>query len=1164
MLLFAALNSQISITFAQGTAFTYQGRLNVGGSPANGLYDYRFKLYVDPLGSTQVGSSYSTNAIPVTNGLFITSIDFGAGIFTGYTNWLEVDVKTNLAGGYTVLSPLQRVTPTPNAIFAETAGNVSGTVSAVQLSGAVANGNLPASPTVSGTVTAGAFAGNGASVTSVNATALNGLNATNFWQLGGNNVAAGQFLGSTNYQPVEIWSGGNRLAHFEAVSNDVNHSSIANVINGSALNSVNAGAVGVTIAGGGSGNYYGSGGPNQFLAPSDFSTIGGGFRNLIYRQWATIGGGDNNTAGGDYSSVGGGSRNFVIGSSGSIGGGAANTNIGFCAVISGGTGNLIPNPGYYDTIGGGLYNTNSGYAASLSGGQYNLASGYGATVAGGEYNTSWAMDSTVAGGAHNLATNNAATIGGGQHNLALGSDVTIGGGYNNNAQGESAVVAGGWFNNAGTNYATVPGGQNNAATGDTSFAAGQYAYAQHAGTFVWADGSAAGVPFASTGTNQFLIRAKGGVGINTNNPNGAALNINGTVVAAGFGGNGSNLTSLNANNLTSGALQNARLSPDVAFLDSNQLFTAQNVFSQPVGFGNPFPNYSVDAQAAQAVGRFISTNAYYGSVLVLENHSTNLTSDYLGAVNFNNSAGGTPGQVAYIVPNSTNQNYDYLQFTIAGNTGLRIQGDLRGLNADNLVGGYFGNQVSAIGTGGNVIAGGGYSGAPNLVLSNTGGVFIGAGSANQIGPNFNDSAIVGGYGNIVQSPDACIAGGFLNIIPTNSTLAFIGGGQYNTNAGIGSAMAGGSQNAILPGANYSFLGSGNNNFLNAYNSAIVGGSVNTIQPGSGDSFIGGGQNNTIQANGGSSFIGGGSGNSLFPFVYFGSIGGGSQNTIKTNANSATIAGGLFNTIQSYAAMSSIGGGYSNQVGTSYATIPGGRFNLANGLYSFAAGQQAQALHAGSFVWADSQSAPFASTANNQFAVRAAGGVNFQTAGAGLTVDGQPVLSGSSSTNYIQNQTASPQSAAFNINGNGQIAGLIRSGSETGTTEAPLPAGLVARRINSLNMTSGNVLARTDTLTLERDGTHGGFLIRYGSSPGTVTIACMGMDSTGTQKNFYTTLASPVSAGTVQLYTDSQNIVHFECTFGVTFNSGQHLTQATLSRYGTDYFWSGNVISTYNQ
>jgi len=30
---------------AQGTAFTYQGRLNSGGNPANGSYDLTFSLF---------------------------------------------------------------------------------------------------------------------------------------------------------------------------------------------------------------------------------------------------------------------------------------------------------------------------------------------------------------------------------------------------------------------------------------------------------------------------------------------------------------------------------------------------------------------------------------------------------------------------------------------------------------------------------------------------------------------------------------------------------------------------------------------------------------------------------------------------------------------------------------------------------------------------------------------------------------------------------------------------------------------------------------------------------------------------------------------------------------------------------------------------------------
>src|ERR1700756_3702802 len=96
---------------AQGTAFTYQGRLNESGSGANGSYDFRFKLFVDPFGNTQAGSAVLTNAVPVSNGLFVVTIDFGAGVFNGSNYWLEVDVRTNGAAGYVNLNPLQSLTP---------------------------------------------------------------------------------------------------------------------------------------------------------------------------------------------------------------------------------------------------------------------------------------------------------------------------------------------------------------------------------------------------------------------------------------------------------------------------------------------------------------------------------------------------------------------------------------------------------------------------------------------------------------------------------------------------------------------------------------------------------------------------------------------------------------------------------------------------------------------------------------------------------------------------------------------------------------------------------------------------------------------------------------------------------------------------------------------
>ena len=47
-------------TFAQGTAFTYQGRLTDNGAPATGIYDLRFAIYdLDSGGSAADVSSYT-------------------------------------------------------------------------------------------------------------------------------------------------------------------------------------------------------------------------------------------------------------------------------------------------------------------------------------------------------------------------------------------------------------------------------------------------------------------------------------------------------------------------------------------------------------------------------------------------------------------------------------------------------------------------------------------------------------------------------------------------------------------------------------------------------------------------------------------------------------------------------------------------------------------------------------------------------------------------------------------------------------------------------------------------------------------------------------------------------------------------------------------------
>ncbi len=107
---------------AQSTAFTYQGRLDDAGSPASGIYDLRFTIYDLSSGGSAVAGALTNSAVGITNGLFTVSLDFGAGVFTGSQRWLEIAVRHPGGGSFTGLGPRQPVTPTPYALYAESAG----------------------------------------------------------------------------------------------------------------------------------------------------------------------------------------------------------------------------------------------------------------------------------------------------------------------------------------------------------------------------------------------------------------------------------------------------------------------------------------------------------------------------------------------------------------------------------------------------------------------------------------------------------------------------------------------------------------------------------------------------------------------------------------------------------------------------------------------------------------------------------------------------------------------------------------------------------------------------------------------------------------------------------------------------------------------------------
>jgi hypothetical protein len=132
------LFTAVDNSFAQGTAFTYQGLLGNSNNLVTGSYDFTFKLFNAASGPSQVGPTVTVTALGVTNGLFITSMDFGAQ-FNGTPYWLEIGVRTNGGGGFTTLTPRQALTPTPYAITSE---NLDGFLSASQLTGTLPAGVL--------------------------------------------------------------------------------------------------------------------------------------------------------------------------------------------------------------------------------------------------------------------------------------------------------------------------------------------------------------------------------------------------------------------------------------------------------------------------------------------------------------------------------------------------------------------------------------------------------------------------------------------------------------------------------------------------------------------------------------------------------------------------------------------------------------------------------------------------------------------------------------------------------------------------------------------------------------------------------------------------------------------------------------------------------------
>jgi hypothetical protein len=599
----------------------------------------------------------------------------------------------------------------------------------------------------------------------------------------------------------------------------------------------------------------------------------------------------------------------------------------------------------------------------------NVIGGYSGNNVGGGI-----VGATIGGGGDpsnvNQVTGNYGTVGGGQGNTASADFATIGGGGAVPIIGKVVVVKVGpkssapWVpgNRVTDEFGTVGGGGNNQA-GDNA-------------------GTTADARFATVGGGGYNVASGEAATVG----GGSANVANGSQATVG-GGQGN--VAIGAYATVPGGHGNAA-SGEYATVDGG------------------WNNTASESDATVGGGRYNVASAGFATI-----------------------GGGGPDDKNTL----TRANRVTDEFGTVGGGGNNQAGDNAGTTADArfaTVGGGQGNTARAdhatVGGGGYNVASAGFAtiggggpddvitlGRANRVTDEFG--TVGGGGNNQAGNNYGTTTdakfatVGGGQGNTARADHATVGGGQGNT--ARADHATVGGGQGNIVRGDHATVGGGGYNVASAG--FATIGGGGPDDESTFargnrvtdEFGTVGGGISTpVGDGPGNTAdarfatVGGGQGNTARAD--HATVGGGRGNSaggdyatvgrgwdnhasgLYATLPGGhgnaasksdaTVGGGQGN--RAGGEYATVGGGWDNLIS--ADYATIGGGGNNAAIGAYATVPGGTHNTAGGPLSFAAGNHARAYHQGTFVWADSTDADFASTANNQFLIRASGGVGIGT------------------------------------------------------------------------------------------------------------------------------------------------------------------------------------------
>jgi hypothetical protein len=175
------------------TGFTYQGELRSSGTPASGLFDFRFRLYDASTGGAQQGPTLCSDNITLTAGRFTTQLDFGS-VFSGAQRFLEIDARQDtgtdcsISAGFTTLGPRQPLTAAPYASFSTAANTAQSAVNASALNSQPASFYTNAANLSAGTIPTARLAGTYSSALTLSSTSnifagsgagLTGLDAAN-------------------------------------------------------------------------------------------------------------------------------------------------------------------------------------------------------------------------------------------------------------------------------------------------------------------------------------------------------------------------------------------------------------------------------------------------------------------------------------------------------------------------------------------------------------------------------------------------------------------------------------------------------------------------------------------------------------------------------------------------------------------------------------------------------------------------------------------------------------------------------------------------------------------------------------------------------------------------------------------------------------------------